>query len=167
MRFPVGLLTQVRQTEILPLAVATFPIEYLKTVSQFAPRDLHGNRQRLSPIEVVRTTLQKEGPKGLFRGCSALVVGNAGKAGVRFFAFERFRSMLKNKTTVCGLSVEPEMSMRGADWICITLCRESCPAEATISPAWALVSWRPSLPSRQVRQSVSARTVNLFGSFTD
>ncbi|KIS70007.1 putative tricarboxylate secondary active transmembrane transporter [Mycosarcoma maydis] len=79
--------------------VATFPIEYLKTVSQFAPRDVHGNQQRLSPIEVVRSTLQKEGPKGLFRGCTAMVVGNAGKAGVRFFAFENFRSMLKNKST--------------------------------------------------------------------
>lgn len=81
-------------------SVATFPIEYLKTVSQFAPRDVHGNQQRLSPIEVVRSTLQKEGPKGLFRGCTAMVVGNAGKAGVRFFAFENFRSMLKNKSTV-------------------------------------------------------------------
>lgn len=29
-----------------------------------------------------------------------MVVGNAGKAGVRFFAFENFRSMLKNKSTV-------------------------------------------------------------------
>ena len=80
--------------------VATFPIEFLKTVSQFAPRDVHGNRQKLSPVEIVRSTLEKEGPKGLFRGCSALVVGNAGKAGVRFFAFERFRNMLKNKATV-------------------------------------------------------------------
>ncbi|TKY88090.1 hypothetical protein EX895_003186 [Sporisorium graminicola] len=79
--------------------VATFPIEYLKTVSQFAPRDIHGNQQRLSPSEIVRSTLQKEGPRGLFRGCSALVVGNAGKAGVRFFAFENFLNLLKNKTT--------------------------------------------------------------------
>lgn len=54
-------------------------------------------------MEVVRSTLEKEGPRGLFRGCSAPVVGNAGKAGVRFFAFEKFRNMLKNKSTVSGV----------------------------------------------------------------
>lgn len=80
--------------------MATFPIEYLKTVTQFAQRDTHGNRERLSPLDVFRSTLEKEGPRGLFRGCSAVVVGNASKAGVRFLAFENFRNMLKNKSTV-------------------------------------------------------------------
>ena len=79
-----------------PPPVATFPIEYFKTVSQFAPR----NGRKVSPVDVVRETLQKDGVKGLFRGCTALVVGNAGKAGVRFVAFEHFKNSLKNKATV-------------------------------------------------------------------
>jgi hypothetical protein len=50
--------------------------------------------QRESPLQVIRSTLQKDGFRGLYAGCSALVVGNAAKAGVRFLSYDTFKSML-------------------------------------------------------------------------
>jgi len=50
--------------------------------------------QRESPISILRTTLKTKGIPGLYSGCSALVVGNSIKAGVRFVSYDRYKGML-------------------------------------------------------------------------
>ncbi|KAF9371230.1 hypothetical protein CPB97_002152, partial [Podila verticillata] len=49
------------------------------------------------PIDVVRTTIRTQGITAIYRGLSALIIGTAAKAGVRFFAFDQFKDMLKDK----------------------------------------------------------------------
>ncbi|KAF9235001.1 mitochondrial carrier domain-containing protein [Melanogaster broomeanus] len=52
------------------------------------------SRQREPPLTIVSTTLREKGITGLYSGCSALVVGNSVKAGVRFVSYNHFKSML-------------------------------------------------------------------------
>jgi len=68
-------------------AFVTYPTEFVKTRSQFGG-------QREPPLTIVRTTLREKGITGLYSGCSALVVGNSVKAGVRFVSYNHFKSML-------------------------------------------------------------------------
>lgn len=66
---------------------ATYPIEYTKTVSQFAtkagakvgPSD--SLTQPPNPLVIVKETVAKHGISGLYSGCGALVAGNALKVG--------------------------------------------------------------------------------------
>lgn len=51
----------------------------------------------LGPIEIVRTTLASHGVRGLYSGCSALVVGNAAKAGVRFLSYDSIKLAVADK----------------------------------------------------------------------
>lgn len=44
----------------------------------------------------MRETLANKGFTGLYSGCGALVAGNAVKAGVRFFSYDKFKSYLVN-----------------------------------------------------------------------
>ncbi|PWZ01511.1 mitochondrial carrier [Testicularia cyperi] len=73
---------------------ATYPIEYTKTVSQFAAK---AGEKAPGPISIVRTTIAKDGFLGLYSGCGALVTGNAIKAGVRFLSYDHFKTMLKDE----------------------------------------------------------------------
>ncbi|KAJ3020678.1 hypothetical protein HKX48_000407 [Thoreauomyces humboldtii] len=71
---------------------ATYPTEYVKTQLQLqsktaAPR-FNG------PWDCVVKTVRERGFFGLYRGLSALVIGTAGKAGIRFLAFEQFKKGL-------------------------------------------------------------------------
>ncbi|KAH8093077.1 mitochondrial tricarboxylate transporter [Cristinia sonorae] len=68
-------------------AFVTYPTEFVKTRSQFG-----GKRE--PPLTIIRTTLATKGVTGLYSGCSALVVGNAAKAGVRFVSYDHFKHML-------------------------------------------------------------------------
>ncbi|KAJ7227097.1 mitochondrial tricarboxylate transporter [Mycena pura] len=68
-------------------AYATYPTEFVKTRSQFG-----GKRE--GPITIIRETLRTKGVTGLYSGCSALVVGNAVKAGVRFVTYDHFKGLL-------------------------------------------------------------------------
>ncbi|KAJ7158853.1 mitochondrial tricarboxylate transporter [Mycena filopes] len=68
-------------------AFVTYPTEFVKTRSQFS-----GKRE--SPIAIIRDTLKTKGIIGLYSGCTALVVGNAAKAGVRFVAYDHFKHLL-------------------------------------------------------------------------
>ncbi|KAJ6494743.1 mitochondrial tricarboxylate transporter [Mycena vitilis] len=70
-------------------AFATYPTEFVKTRSQFS-----GKRE--SPIAIIRDTLKTKGVLGLYSGCTALVVGNALKAGVRFVSYDHFKHLLAN-----------------------------------------------------------------------
>ena len=50
--------------------------------------------QREGPIAIVKETLKTKGIAGLYSGCTALVVGNSLKAGVRFVSYDHFKSVL-------------------------------------------------------------------------
>jgi hypothetical protein len=55
-----------------------------------------GDLQPLGPIGIIRETIAKKGIKGIYAGCTALVAGNAVKAGVRFLSYDQYKSMLKD-----------------------------------------------------------------------
>lgn len=68
-------------------AFVTYPTEYVKTRSQFSGR-------KETPIAIIRETIKTKGITGLYSGCSALIIGNATKAGVRFVSYDYFKSKL-------------------------------------------------------------------------
>ncbi|KAF8200320.1 citrate transporter [Pholiota molesta] len=68
-------------------AFVTYPTEFVKTRSQFK-----GKRE--GPIKIIKDTVKAKGITGLYSGCSALVVGNSVKAGVRFVSYDHFKQML-------------------------------------------------------------------------
>lgn len=99
----------------------TYPTEYAKTQLQFAagkgiskvctcavldvvlrvlivttPSTLQG------PISILRETIASKGITGIYAGCSALVVGNAVKAGVRFLSYDQYKSLLRDENVSCG-----------------------------------------------------------------
>ena len=55
---------------------------------------LTGLMKKQSAIEIIKETLKTKGVTGLYSGCTALIVGNAAKAGVRFVSYDHFKSML-------------------------------------------------------------------------
>jgi solute carrier family 25 citrate transporter 1 len=59
------------------------------------------------PIDVLKHTIQTKGFFGLYRGLSALVIGTASKAGVRFLVFDQLKQLLatENKDGKGGKSV--------------------------------------------------------------
>ncbi|KAG8720912.1 hypothetical protein FRC08_017314 [Ceratobasidium sp. 394] len=71
-------------------AFVTYPTEFVKTRSQF-----DGNKD--GPLAIARDTWNKHGLRGFYSGCTALVVGNAAKAGVRFVSYDKFKQMLADE----------------------------------------------------------------------
>ncbi|KAL5525022.1 hypothetical protein ACEPAF_8891 [Sanghuangporus sanghuang] len=71
-------------------ALITYPTEFVKTRSQFG-----GKKEK--PVEIIRNTLRTRGIAGLYSGCTALITGNAVKAGVRFLSYDQFKSMLADR----------------------------------------------------------------------
>lgn len=45
-------------------------------------------------IAIAKSTIAKDGIRGLYSGCGALVAGNALKAGVRFLSYDQFKARL-------------------------------------------------------------------------
>jgi len=71
-------------------AFVTYPAEFVKTRSQFG-----GKKQ--GPVALIRETLKTQGVTGLYSGCTALIIGNAVKAGVRFVSYDHFKHMLADQ----------------------------------------------------------------------
>ncbi|PAV15596.1 mitochondrial tricarboxylate transporter [Pyrrhoderma noxium] len=71
-------------------AFITYPTEFVKTRSQFG-----GKKEK--PLTIIRETVKSKGVTGLYSGCSALIVGNALKAGVRFLSYDYFKHKLADK----------------------------------------------------------------------
>ncbi|KAG0087282.1 hypothetical protein BGZ93_011058 [Podila epicladia] len=82
-------------------AIITYPTEFVKTQLQLqdggAGSARNGGVKFKGPIDVVTTTIRTQGVTAIYRGLSALIIGTAAKAGVRFFAFDQFKDMLKDK----------------------------------------------------------------------
>ena len=51
-------------------------------------------KQKEGPIAIFKDTVKKHGFRGLYSGCSALMIGNAAKAGVRFMSYDHFKHKL-------------------------------------------------------------------------
>ncbi|KAF9458718.1 mitochondrial tricarboxylate transporter [Collybia nuda] len=68
-------------------AFVTYPTEFVKTRSQFG-----GKKE--GPLTIIKETVKNKGIVGLYSGCTALIVGNAVKAGVRFVSYDHFKQML-------------------------------------------------------------------------
>lgn len=63
--------------------------------------------QKEGPITILRETLKTKGVIGLYSGCTALVVGNATKAGVRFVAYDHFKHILADSEVVFTKMIYP------------------------------------------------------------
>ncbi|KAJ3346094.1 threonine synthase [Entophlyctis luteolus] len=74
----------------------TYPTEFVKTQLQLQGKS-GGTQKFAGPIDVVRVTLRERGFFGLYRGLSALVLGTASKAGVRFLVFDQIKAALADK----------------------------------------------------------------------
>ncbi|KAJ3387379.1 hypothetical protein HDU84_000879 [Entophlyctis sp. JEL0112] len=82
--------------------VATQPVVLsvarLRCSPNSPPPPPHPQLQKFAgPIDVVRVTLRERGFFGLYRGLSALVLGTASKAGVRFLVFDQIKAALADK----------------------------------------------------------------------
>ncbi|KAI9322990.1 mitochondrial carrier domain-containing protein [Zopfochytrium polystomum] len=81
----------------------TYPTEYVKTQLQLQSSAAKQGKLIPSaepfkgPWDVAVRTVRERGFFALYRGLSALVVGNASKAGVRFLVFDQIKAMLADK----------------------------------------------------------------------
>ncbi|KAF8064272.1 mitochondrial tricarboxylate transporter [Lyophyllum atratum] len=76
-------------------AFVTYPTEFIKTSSQFSGKASSSQLwTKQGPIAILKETVKTRGITGLYSGCSALVVGNALKAGVRFVSYDHYKQML-------------------------------------------------------------------------
>lgn len=53
-----------------------------------------GHSTSNNPLGVIAQIISRRGPLALYTGCSSLVLGNMGKDGVRFFAYDAIKSRL-------------------------------------------------------------------------
>lgn len=102
----------------------TFPLESLKTQLQFGSLNggkvCHRHVTRVPPpyglrlavcvlrlrmliykpagiVQTLRQTIAQRGVSGLYAGCTAVVIGNAAKAGVRFTTYDQFKALLRDE----------------------------------------------------------------------
>mmetsp|Transcript_16824 Transcript_16824/g.23414 ORF Transcript_16824/g.23414 Transcript_16824/m.23414 type:complete len:314 (-) Transcript_16824:41-982(-) len=77
-------------------SVIMFPTEFVKTQLQLQNKE----KPKFTGIwNCVTVTVQENGPLGLYRGLSTLVIGSIPKSAVRFTGFEVFKSFLIDKET--------------------------------------------------------------------
>jgi len=70
----------------------TYPTEYAKTIMQ-----LYENQSLKGPIQVLRETVQTNGPTGIYRGLPCLLWFSVPKSAVRFWSFETAKSFLQDE----------------------------------------------------------------------
>ncbi|KAI7906327.1 mitochondrial carrier domain-containing protein [Cokeromyces recurvatus] len=79
--------------------VATYPTEYVKTRLQLqAGGQLQpGELKFRGPIDCLVRTIRTQGVSTIYTGVSALAIGNAAKAGVRFLTYDQIANVLRDK----------------------------------------------------------------------
>lgn len=70
-------------------AFVTYPTEFIKTRSQFG-----GRKEKV--LTIIQETVKHKGITGLYAGCTALMIGNSVKAGVRFVSYDYFKHLLSD-----------------------------------------------------------------------
>ena len=93
---------------------------------------------------IIRTTIRGKGITGLYSGCSALVVGNAVKHGVRFVSYDHFKNLLADSEV--SISVSSFFSLKasrptGKNECAQKHCRSVIPVHASVSHCVCLSSW--------------------------
>ena len=78
-------------------ASVTYPTEFVKTTLQIQSKAQNSPQTFHGPLDCVKQTLQTKGIPGLYKGLSALVLGTAAKAGIRFLSFEKFKQLLSDQ----------------------------------------------------------------------
>ncbi|CAG8484789.1 2784_t:CDS:2 [Acaulospora morrowiae] len=74
----------------------TYPTEYVKTQLQL--QDGSSNKAKFKgPLDCAITTVRTKGIFALYKGLSALVIGTAVKAGVRFFTYDQLKVLLQDE----------------------------------------------------------------------
>lgn len=79
--------------------IATYPTEYVKTRLQLqAGGKLQpGELKFKGPIDCLVKTVKTHGVGAIYTGVSALAIGNAAKAGVRFLTYDQIANALRDK----------------------------------------------------------------------
>ncbi|KAL3440450.1 mitochondrial carrier domain-containing protein [Aspergillus insuetus] len=84
-------------------SLLTYPTEYLKTRQQLQAVSAG---KPLNPATLLVQTIQQHGLRHIYTGSAAFCLSNAGKSGVRFFAFDTARQWMptdqSGKTTAWG-----------------------------------------------------------------
>ncbi|ETI26794.1 hypothetical protein G647_10239 [Cladophialophora carrionii CBS 160.54] len=75
-------------------ATITYPFEFAKTRVQ-----LHDTSPTRNPFAVIKSVIEKEGPRSLYKGCSTLVAGTILKDGIRFISFDTIKAQFKDPET--------------------------------------------------------------------
>lgn len=52
--------------------------------------------QKQGALAIIKETLKAKGVAGLYSGCTALILGNSVKAGVRFVSYDHFKHLLQD-----------------------------------------------------------------------
>jgi solute carrier family 25 (mitochondrial citrate transporter), member 1 len=81
-----------KKEKVLTLSPAAF--EFAKTRVQ-----LHETTPTRNPFAVIKSVIEKEGPRSLYKGCSTLVAGTILKDGIRFISFDTIKAQFKDPET--------------------------------------------------------------------
>ncbi|RKP06499.1 mitochondrial carrier domain-containing protein [Thamnocephalis sphaerospora] len=73
-------------------ATVTYPTEYVKTQLQL--QDGAKGARFKGPVDCLTSMVRQHGVFSIYRGLSAMIIGTASKAAIRFVSFERFKSLL-------------------------------------------------------------------------
>jgi solute carrier family 25 citrate transporter 1 len=79
--------------------IVTYPTEYVKTRLQLqAGGKLQAGEIKFKgPIDCLVKTVRTHGVTSIYTGVSALAIGNAAKAGVRFLTYDQIANALRDK----------------------------------------------------------------------
>ncbi|KAI8084493.1 mitochondrial carrier domain-containing protein [Halteromyces radiatus] len=79
--------------------MVTYPTEYVKTRLQLQAGGslAHGEIRFKGPIDCLLQTIKHHGFGTIYTGVSALAIGNAAKAGVRFLTYDQIANQLRDK----------------------------------------------------------------------
>ncbi|KAI8914199.1 mitochondrial carrier domain-containing protein [Gorgonomyces haynaldii] len=81
----------------------TYPTEYVKTQLQL--QNNAETKRFKGPIDCLVKTVREKGVFGLYKGMSALVIGNSMKAGVRFLTFDQTKRFFEKDGKVSGFGM--------------------------------------------------------------
>ncbi|CAG8540720.1 12787_t:CDS:2, partial [Acaulospora colombiana] len=73
-----------------------YPTEFVKTQLQLQDGS-NAKTKYKGPLDCAITTVRTKGVFGLYKGLSALVIGTAAKAGIRFFTYDQIKVLLQDE----------------------------------------------------------------------
>ncbi|ORX94377.1 mitochondrial tricarboxylate transporter [Basidiobolus meristosporus CBS 931.73] len=78
-------------------AAATYPTEYVKTQIQLQGKSATSATHFKGPLDCLMSTVKNQGFFSLYRGLSAMLIGNSSKAAIRFYSFNYFKNLLADE----------------------------------------------------------------------